>query len=124
MIRFEHLTLGYGRRTLLDDVSASIPAGALTALVGRNGTGKSTLLRALAGLGERQRGRILLAGKEIDGLTPRRRAECVALVTTERVRIPDLRCRDVVGLGRAPYTDWTGRLRRSEERRVGTECRL
>ncbi len=111
MIRFEHLTLGYGRRTLLDDVSASIPAGALTALVGRNGTGKSTLLRALAGLGERQRGRILLAGKEIDGLTPRRRAECVALVTTERVRIPDLRCRDVVGLGRAPYTDWTGRLR-------------
>lgn len=49
MIRIENLTLGYGPRTLLDGVSASIPAGALTALLGRNGTGKSTLLRILAG---------------------------------------------------------------------------
>ena len=50
MIRIEHLTLGYGGRILLDGVSAAIPAGTLTALLGRNGTGKSTLLRALAGL--------------------------------------------------------------------------
>lgn len=111
MIRIEHLTLGYGRRTLLSDVSAAIPAGSLTALLGRNGTGKSTLLRALVGLGPRRGGTIRLDGRALDGLTPRRLAECAALVTTERVRIPDLRCRDVVALGRAPYTDWIGRLR-------------
>lgn len=110
MIRIEDLTLGYGDRTLLDGVSATIPAGSLTALLGRNGTGKSTLLRALAGLGSRRRGRVLLAGTALDGIDPLRLARTVAFVTTERVRIADLRCRDVVALGRAPYTDWIGRL--------------
>ena len=110
MIRIEHLTLGYGGRILLDGVSAAIPAGTLTALLGRNGTGKSTLLRALAGLGERRGGRIRLDGKELDELDPQRLARTAAFVTTERVRIANLRCRDVVALGRAPYTNWIGRM--------------
>ncbi len=110
MIRIEDLTLGYGDRTLLERVSAHLPAGTLTALIGRNGTGKSTLLRALAGLGERRGGRIRLDGKELDELDPQRLARTAAFVTTERVRIAHLRCRDVVALGRAPYTDWIGRL--------------
>lgn len=110
MIRLEHLTLGYGSRTLLDGIDAAIPAGRLTALIGRNGTGKSTLLRALAGLGERQGGHILLDGAEMDTLSPHRLARTVAFVTTERVRIANLRCRDVVALGRAPYTNWIGRM--------------
>ena len=45
-IALRHITLAYGRRILLRDVSASVPPGSLTALIGRNGTGKSTLLRA------------------------------------------------------------------------------
>ena len=46
MIRLENLTLAYGSRTLIRDVTAAMPRGRLTALVGRNGTDKSTLLRA------------------------------------------------------------------------------
>lgn len=110
MIRIEHLTLGYGGRILLDGVSAAIPAGTLTALLGRNGTGKSTLLRALAGLGERRGGRVLLDGRDLDRIAPPQLAATVAFVTTERVRIANLRCRDVVALGRAPYTNWIGRM--------------
>ena len=49
MIRLNDLTIGYGHRILLQHASATIPAGELVALVGRNGTGKSTLLRAIAG---------------------------------------------------------------------------
>lgn len=60
MIRLNDLTIGYGRRILLQHASATIPAGELVALVGRNGTGKSTLLRAIAGLGERLGGEIRL----------------------------------------------------------------
>ena len=112
MIRIEHLTLGYGGRILLDGVSAAIPAGTLTALLGRNGTGKSTLLRALAGLGERRGGRVLLDGRDLDRIAPPQLAATVAFVTTERVRIANLRCRDVVALGRAPYTNWIGRIDR------------
>ena len=46
-IALRHITLAYGQRILLRDVSASVPPGSLTALIGRNGTGKSTLLRTV-----------------------------------------------------------------------------
>lgn len=119
MIRIEQLSLGYGRRTLLDTVSAALPAGTLTALVGRNGAGKSTLLRALAGLGARLGGTVRLNGRPIDNLAPQQLAETVAFVTTERVRIANLRCRDVVALGRAPYTNWIGRMQPADRAIVG-----
>ena len=109
MIRLENLTLAYGSRTLIRDVTAAMPRGRLTALVGRNGTGKSTLLRAIAGLGEAAAGRILLDGRAVESLSPAETAATVALVTTDKVRIADLRCRDVVALGRAPYTNWVER---------------
>jgi iron complex transport system ATP-binding protein len=43
-------------------------------------------------------------------MSPRRLAETIGFVSTERVRVTNLRVRDVVALGRTPYTDWTGRL--------------
>ena len=115
MIRFENLTLGYGNRTLIESLTAQIKGGELTALVGRNGTGKSTLLRAIVGLGERMGGDILLAGKPIDMLSTAYLATTVAFVTTDKVRIANLRCRDVVALGRAPYTNWIGRMQEQDE---------
>ena len=48
MIELHDLSIGYGDRTLLSEVEATIEKGKLTALIGRNGTGKSTLLRAIA----------------------------------------------------------------------------
>ena len=47
-VELQHITIGYGHRVLLEDVSAAIGGGRLVALLGRNGTGKSTLLRAVA----------------------------------------------------------------------------
>lgn len=60
MIQFNKLTLGYGQRMLLDKVSIRIPESQLIALLGRNGTGKSTLLRAIMGLEKPLNGEILL----------------------------------------------------------------
>ena len=115
MIRFENLSLGYGSRILIDSLSATVKSGELTALVGRNGTGKSTLLRAITGLGERKGGDILLGDKPIDSLSTAELATMVAFVTTDKVRIANLRCRDVVALGRAPYTNWIGRMQEQDE---------
>ncbi len=115
MIELSSLTLGYGGRVLLEDVSARFEAGNLTALVGRNGAGKSTLLRAIAGLGESMSGKVLIDGVDRAELSPRELAERVAFVTTERVRIANLSCRDVVSLGRAPYTNWIGRMQSEDE---------
>ena len=56
MIELHDFSIGYGERTLLCEVETTIEKGKLTALIGRNGTGKSTLLRAIAGLNRRYTG--------------------------------------------------------------------
>ena len=110
MIRLEHISLGYGSRRLLDDASAPFEHGTLTALLGRNGAGKSTLLRAIASLGNLDGGTVSLGGDDIKRLHPEQIARLVSFVTTDKVRIPNLSCQYVVALGRAPYTNWIGRM--------------
>lgn len=110
MIRLENITLGYDARTLLEGVTTRFEAGTLTALIGRNGAGKSTLLRALAGLEPLQAGEITIGGQSIAELDGAEAARRVAFVATDKVRIANLPCEDMVALGRAPYTNWIGRL--------------
>lgn len=111
MIRLHDFSIGFGSRQLLSDVDTTFADGCVTALIGRNGSGKSTMLRAIAGLSRDYRGTVELSG---DGPRERR----LAMVTTERVRIPDMRCRNVVALGRAPYTDWAGNLSDADRQAV------
>ena len=110
MIELRDFSIGYGSRTLLREVNATIPKGTLTALIGRNGTGKSTLLRAIAGLKRNYSGGILLDGCPATDMNAPEMARKLAFVTTERTRIANLRCEDVVAVGRAPYTNWIGRM--------------
>ena len=118
MIQLKDLTLGYEQRTLLEKVSAHITGGQLVALLGRNGTGKSTLLRAVMGLEKPQNGEIILHGNNIASLKPEELARNISFVTTDKVRIANLRCRDVVALGRAPYTNWLGQLQGVDKEKV------
>ena len=120
MIVLDNITLAYGDRTLLSDVSARFEKGTFTALLGRNGCGKSTLLRAIAGIGRPTAGRIEIQGLDMASTSPSQAARTVSFVTTQRVRITNLTCRQVAALGRAPYTDWIGRLR-AEDRRIVDE---
>ncbi|MBR2352280.1 MAG: ABC transporter ATP-binding protein [Alistipes sp.] len=105
MIRLDNISLSYGSRTILRDVSLHLSAGELCALIGRNGAGKSTLLRALT-----SHRKTLINGTSLADLAPEKLSESVAIVTTERIRIENLRVEELVALGRAPYTNWTGRL--------------
>ena len=106
------LTLAYGRRVLLATPTL-LPQGSITALIGRNGRAKSTLLRAIAGLGTAA-GEIRLCGKPLTALTALQRASTVSFVTTDKIRIANLACEDVVALGRAPYTNWIGRMQQAD----------
>ena len=108
MLELDNISLGYGRKVLLEAVSACFGAGECVALLGRNGAGKSTLMRAVCGLERLRSGRICIDGRDISKLSREEAARMVSFVGTEKPRIPDLRCRSVVALGRAPYTDWLG----------------
>ena len=60
-IRFDDVTLGYGRRPAVHHLDGEIPAGSLTAIVGPNGAGKSTLLKGVVGTLQPLGGRITLS---------------------------------------------------------------
>lgn len=120
MIELCDITLGYGGRTLMEGVTATIRAGESTALIGRNGTGKSTLLRAVAGIGSGalRGGRIVIGGADTVRMRPAERARTVSVVTTDKCRVANLRVEDAVALGRAPYTNWIGRMQEDDRRIV------
>lgn len=124
MLNLEHLSIGYDTRTLLDDVSLELPAGRLVALLGRNGTGKSTLLRSMVGLESRLGGEVRFDGKALSVLSVAERSRLVSLVTTEKVRVSNLRVRELVAMGRAPYTNWAGRLTAEDEAHVARALEL
>ncbi len=115
MITLKDFTIGYKSRTLISDADTDFPKASLTSLIGRNGTGKSTLLRAIAGLNPRYSGSILLDGKDIRSLAPSAIAKTLAFVSTQRTRIPSMRSVDAVAMGRAPYTNWIGRMQKEDE---------
>ena len=114
MIRLDNISLNYGERTILRNASLHLREGHLYALVGRNGAGKSTLLRALTSNGQTR-----INGTPLAELTPERLAQSVAIVTTERVRIDNLRVEELVAMGRAPYTNWVGHLQDVDREIVG-----
>ena len=105
MIRIDSLKLAYNERTILDGASLHLKAGELCALVGRNGAGKSTLIRAITSVGN-----VKIEGKPLSALSAEKLAQSVAIVTTETIRVANLQVRDVVAMGRAPYTNWVGHL--------------
>ncbi|MBO5882364.1 MAG: ABC transporter ATP-binding protein [Alistipes sp.] len=110
MIALNDIELSFGSRTLIKHATTLFTPG-LTALLGRNGSGKSTLLRAMASLGKAQSGTITLDGADITTLSTGEIAHRLAYVNTERVAVDTMRAYDLVAMGRAPYTGWSGRLK-------------
>lgn len=116
MIELEDFEIRVSGRLLVKKANAIFNPGELTALIGRNGSGKSTLLRAIAGFNDNYEGFVKIDGERGDNMNPREFARHLSFVNTERIRIPNLKCRDVIGMGRSPYTDWIGRLSPDDNR--------
>lgn len=110
MIELRNITLGYSQRTLIKDATTRFERGTMVALLGRNGTGKSTLLRTIARLIDAQQGEIAINGTPLADMSQAELARLVAFVTTERIDVEALTAYDLVAIGRSPYTGWMGRL--------------
>ena len=124
MIELRNLTIGYGQHKLLNSVSTKFRRGSVTALIGRNGAGKSTLLRAIAGLNRKYNGHILIEGQDTATISPANMSHLLSFVTTQRVRIASMCCRDVVAMGRAPYTNWIGNLQPTDHNIIDNALRM
>lgn len=121
MIELRDIRLSFGQRTLIDSASATLRCGTITALLGRNGTGKSTLLRAMASLGDVQRGEIRVDGRPLRQMNAAETARRIAFVDTSRIHAENMSARELVAIGRSPYTDWLGRTG-TEDMRIVDEA--
>lgn len=99
MIEIKGVTLGYGARTVINNFSASIPAGSIAAIVGRNGAGKSTLLAALAGDVDPTSGEITINGKAISHHSSTELAATFSLAQQNHTYWMAYSVRDILELG-------------------------
>lgn len=108
MIEIEDVSFARQGTPVLRDISLSIPAGGVTALVGPNGAGKSTLLSLMARLLPLETGRITIAGKSVADTRSDELARTVAILRQDTLVSSRLRVGELVGFGRFPHS--RGRL--------------
>jgi urea transport system ATP-binding protein len=100
MLAFSHVDSFYDRSHILHDISLDVPHGRVTAVLGRNGTGKTTLLKTLMGLTDRMDGQIRLGDREIGREPTFKRARAgIAYVPQGREIIPDFTIRENILMG-------------------------
>ncbi len=124
----QDLTIGYtskgNEKVVAKGLNATLNAGELTCLLGRNGIGKSTLLRTLAAFQPPLRGSILLATSPLTALTDKELSRTIGLVLTERPDVQNMTVRFLVGMGRSPYTGFWGTLSATDEAIVDEAIRM
>lgn len=119
-----NLTIGYQKhwkkedgsrkKIVANNINASIQQGELTCLLGANGVGKSTLLKTLSGFLNKIEGDILIMGKELNSYSPKELSKTLGVVLTDKCDIKNMTARDIVGMGRSPYTSFWGTLSKKD----------
>lgn len=105
----EGLTLGYGDRTVIDSLDLAVPAGRVTAIIGANACGKSTLLRAMSRLLAPRHGHVLLDGKAVHRLPAKQLARTLGLLPQSPIAPEGITVADLVGRGRHPHQGFLAR---------------
>jgi iron complex transport system ATP-binding protein len=114
ILSFSSLEIGFisgkAKRVLHPPLTARAGKGELIAVIGKNGIGKSTLLRTLAGLQPALNGSVSISGKDIREFSRREISERVGFVSTEIIKVSNMTVYDLVSLGRFPHTNWFGKI--------------
>ena len=103
MIELKHIQVSYGKREILHDIDAAIAPGRITAVMGPNGCGKTTLLRCIGGLLEPTSGSVGIDGQEVGSYSARALAQKVAFVRQQAQTDFEFSAFETVLMGRNPY---------------------
>ena len=118
MLKINDLAVGYGGRTLAEDINFQLHPGEIVTLIGPNGAGKSTILKTIIQQLSPIRGTVYLDGQSMTGMSPLEIARRLSVLMTERVHPELMTCWDVVSTGRFPYTGRLGLLTPDDREKV------
>lgn len=108
-IRAEGVSLGYRGHPVIENLDLVLPPGRVTAIVGPNACGKSTLLRGIARLHPLTAGRVTIDGRDVGALSRRDLARLVGVLPQSSIAPDGVRVAELVGRGRFPHQGWFGR---------------
>ena len=120
----ENLSVGYHKKTVLENLTIGVNRGEILTLIGPNGAGKSTVLKSLAGQLKLIAGTVYLDRNDLSLFGRDALSKKLAVVFTERLRTELMTCRDVVSTGRYPYTGHFGILSASDRQKVAEAMAL
>ena len=108
MLEIQNLSIAYGECLVLKEISLNVLAGEVLAVIGPNGVGKSTLIRAMSGVLPCKSGTIRVDGRDVARLSQNQRARYMAVVPQARTLPHHFTVYQTVLLGRTPYVGWLG----------------
>ena len=123
-IKLEKLDIGYADKVVQKNLNATFESGKLVCLLGRNGIGKSTLLRTLAMFQPALGGEVLLEEKALNSYSVQDLSRKLSIVLTRKPDVQNITVSEMVGLGRSPYTGFWGTLHDADKTVVAEALRL
>ena len=118
------LSVGYNNTVVAAGINFKVPYGELMGIVGINGIGKSTLLRTLAKVQPKLSGSIHLNGKLLENYNSNNLASTLSVVLTEPIASKNMTVLELVTLGRQPYTNWFGKLSKTDISKITDALQL
>jgi iron complex transport system ATP-binding protein len=122
-LEIERLTLGYGERDVVHELDLVIHPGEVTAIVGPNACGKSTLLRSMTRLLPPRSGRVLFDGKSVHSMPAKQLARRLGLLPQSPIAPEGITVGDLVGRGRHPHQRTLSRWSHADDRAVTSALR-
>ncbi|MGA9872992.1 MAG: ABC transporter ATP-binding protein [Rhodococcus sp. (in: high G+C Gram-positive bacteria)] len=119
-----NLTLGYGDRTIIENLDLQVHTGVITTVIGPNGCGKSTLLRSLGRLLKPKHGKVVLDGKAISGMRTKDVARVLGMLPQAPTAPEGLTVGDLVSRGRHPHQSWIRQWSSDDESEVANALEL
>ena len=113
MLELKNISAGYGRKTVLEGVSAAFEKGKLTSIIGVNGCGKSTLLKAIIGILPLSNGEILVDETNLQAMSRNEIARRIAYLAQGK-NTPDMTVEQMVLHGRFPYLSYPRRYKEAD----------
>lgn len=110
-----NLTIGYDDKLVAKDIVLNMYPGELIAVIGINGSGKSTLLKTITKELEPTSGEVYLEGVSLEKISAKEISEKISIVLTETHFSKNLSVKELVALGRHPYTNWLGVLNKKDK---------